>query len=389
SYNWNYIDSFIAGHHDDFNEVLHFWRARFVLIPVEIPRHGRQTLRTLSEDSEEEIRLEGIRKLTQMWQRYRYIPPEERRFQARSNNSKDPNPLAIEYQTRDPSVVVAAGPELLFEGDNTALSTQLFSEVEPYHTSNIDLDKLAKDLQSPNGIKVADRRWHLILHYNCFVGSDLTTWLLEHFTDIATREEAVDIGNKLMEKGLFTHVRKQHAFRDGQFFFQIADKYRSPRADSRSSTWFGSRRIDKSVPSTPLHELKRPPSEEKSRSRPSTGTESTDSGNKTPTKDTTRRKVTLSRVMRYDVDHRRRSYRPEIINLHYDRLHNPDNCYHIRIDWMNVTAKLIEDAIVSWATSVERYGLKLVEVPIAEASTISAAHPFRAPYLIKLAESPP
>ena len=73
----------------------------------------------------------------------------------------------------------------------------------------------------------------------------------------------------------------------------------------------------------------------------------------------------MSRVMRYDVDPRKRSYRPEIISLHYDRLHNPDNCYHIRIDWMNVTAKLIEDAIVTWATSVEKYGLKLVEVPIA------------------------
>jgi hypothetical protein len=113
-------------------------------------------------------------------------------------------------------------------------------------------------------------------------------------------------------------------------------------------------------------------------------------GEKTPTKSSTaHKKVTLSHVMRYDVDPRKKSYRPEIINLHYDRLHNPDNCYHIRIDWMNVTAKFIEDAIGQWAMSVERFGLKLVEVPIAEAASICDTNPFRSPYVIKLAASPP
>jgi hypothetical protein len=89
------------------------------------------------------------------------------------------------------------------------------------------------------------------------------------------------------------------------------------------------------------------------------------------------------------VDPRKKSYRPEIINLHYDRLHNPDNCYHMRIDWMNVTAKFIEDAVVYWAQSVERYGLKLVELPIAEAADIITDHPFRSPYNINLALAPP
>ena len=56
---------------------------------------------------------------------------------------------------------------------------------------------------------------------------------------------------------------------------------------------------------------------------------------------------------------------------------------------MNVTAKLIEDSIVTWATSVEKYGLKLVEVPIAEVANIVDHHPFRSPYLVKLALQPP
>jgi hypothetical protein len=94
-------------------------------------------------------------------------------------------------------------------------------------------------------------------------------------------------------------------------------------------------------------------------------------------------------MIRYDVDHRKRSYRPEQINLHYDRLHNPDNCYHIRSDWMNATSKLVEDAVDSWAREASQYGLRLVEVPIREASAITETNPFRKPYLIKLAAPPP
>ena len=56
---------------------------------------------------------------------------------------------------------------------------------------------------------------------------------------------------------------------------------------------------------------------------------------------------------------------------------------------MNTTSKLIQDAVISWATSVDRFGLRLVEVPLGEACSISSMHPFRAPYLVKLAQRPP
>ncbi|KAF2630923.1 hypothetical protein BU25DRAFT_488394 [Macroventuria anomochaeta] len=398
-YNWNFIDTFLAGYQDEFSDVLRFWRARFVLIPVEIPSVSRRPLPMLAEDSEEEIRLEGIRKLTQLWQRYRYFPPEERFPQSTaSSKQKDPNPLAIEYHTRDPSAVVAAGPvNTLYNCSDTELPGSIVSDADKYFTSTINLKKLAEDLQGEKGIQMLDRRWHWKLHYNCFIGFDLTNWLLNNFKDIDSRESAIEFGNQLMEKGLFQHVQRRHHFRDGNFFFQIASEYRAPRPESRAG-WFGLRKADKSVPSTPLFEGPRtsPLTTKGMMSRPSTAESSSNAsdsakgGEKTPTRaGAAKRKVTLSRAMRYDVDPRKRSYRPEIISLHYDLVHNPDNCYHIRIDWMNVTAKLIEDAIVTWATSVEKYGLKLVEVPIAELANITDYHPFRSPYHIKLAMQPP
>ncbi|KAH7395088.1 hypothetical protein DE146DRAFT_615572 [Phaeosphaeria sp. MPI-PUGE-AT-0046c] len=397
-YNWNLIDTFLAGYHEELSDVLRFWRARFVLIPVEIPIMNRRPLAMLSEDSPEEIRLEGIRKLTQLWQRNRHVPLEERSFQtAVSKKQKDPNPLAIAYHTRDPSAILAAGPDAaVFSESESGLQNTLFSGSEKYSSSHIDLKKLAEDLQDEGGIQMLDRRWHWKLHYTCFLGFDLVNWLLSNFKDVETRDEAVELGNELMNKGLFIHVQRRHQFRDGNFFFQMAPEYRASRADTRTS-WFGMRKSDKSVPSTPLADGPRtsPLASKITRSRPSTSDSSSTSdsgheGDKTPTRmGSPKRKVSMSRVMRYDVDSRKRSYRPEVISLHYDRLHNPDNCYHIRIDWMNVTAKLIEDAIVTWATSVEKYGLKLVEVPIAEVADIVDHHPFRSPYTVDLALQPP
>jgi hypothetical protein len=413
--NWNYVDTFTAGFDEEMSENLRFWRARFVLIPVERPT---QSQRRQGEDNEEEIRLEGIKRLTQMWQRHRIVTASERRFQSlASRKTKDPNPLDIVYKTEDPSVVVTAELETLplVEGDGAPRRGQLL-ESERFRKAKLDIAGLAEAIQAPvakGGVRMQNRRWHFRLHYNCFIGSDMTTWLIENFEDIETREEAVELGNMLMAKdelqrlrekeagkengkekdkdmGIFVHVEKRHPFRDGQYFYQVTGEFAKQRPESQSG-WFARRR-DNSVPSTPMTESRDSPRQERSRSSSNYDEKSSNSGTTTPTTaggGQKKPKVALSKVMKYDVDHRKRSYRPERINLHYDRLHNPDNCYHIRIDWMGVTAKLIEDAIESWATTAERYGLRLVEAPIGEASSITSIHPFRSPYIIQLAAQPP
>ncbi|KAF1348087.1 hypothetical protein BDV97DRAFT_400269 [Delphinella strobiligena] len=420
TYYWNAIDQHLAGYEEDYSPALRYWRARFVLIPVD-PKIRSGQLGFVSENSDEEIRLEGIQKLTQLWQRHRYIPPEERRFQlSLQQRKKDPNPLAIEYQTRDLSQMArshAAGlSDALLAGEP---GHDLFAESEQYHTSDFDMQKLAQHLQSdpPRGVPLADRRWHFRTHHRCFRGDHLTSWLLSNFKDIHEREEAVRLGDALMKRGLFTHVMQKHQFRDGNYFYQIEGEYSTmPYTDNRQS-WFSTGR---SVPTTPMFEgpkgspklwpvnspklrpsdspRLRPtgaprtpmlqPADQQLRPRSATVTEESRRPNdeNIPGK---KAQLVLSRVLRYDVDHRKRSYRPEIINLHYDRIHNPENCYHIRIDWMNVTAKLIEDAINSWAASVERYGLRLVEVPIAEGFALLRHHPFRRPYIIRMSVPPP
>lgn len=414
--NWNYIDSFVAGHNDELSENLRFWRTRFVLIPMAsrfplVPRDQ-------STDNEEEVRIEGIRKLALLWQKYRY-PPEEKRFQKPgSRQKKAPNPLDIVYRTEDPSRVIAAELETLplLEAEGGPRKGQLVTNRELFSKNKLNLAALAEAIQQPvenGGIRMQNRRWHLRLHYNCFIGSDMTSWLLDNFEDLEDREEAEALGKRLMvndeerqgdkdkegtakeskrEGGLFVHVEKRHPFRDGQYFYQISSEYAKPHPG-----WFNSKRRDMSgpsVPATPLAEHTPRDSGRSTLSRPTSlheeGSPISSATTPTPMPGNGKRpRVVLSKVMKYDVDHRKRSYRPEVVDLHYDRLHNPDNCYHIRVDWMNVTAKLIEDAIESWAREAAPYSLRLVEVPIAEACAITDINPFRRPYLIKLAEPPP
>ncbi|KAL8733581.1 MAG: hypothetical protein Q9166_001989 [cf. Caloplaca sp. 2 TL-2023] len=389
---WTLIDSRIAGHQKQDpgqqDDDLRSWRARLVLVPVPVPSNARRSLLAHNEDDEEELRLEGIRKLTQVWQRFRHVPPSERRFQASLPKRKDVNPLDILYQTKNPSEIVAAEKDNISEDVSSGEPVQLLPEFELFQRSNLNLQILAQTIQGERGVKMTDRRWHFILHHDCFIGFELTSWLLQNFRDIELREEAVELGNELMKNGLFVHVKQRHNFRDGNYFYQMASDYRAIRPESRNS-WFRSRRADKSIPSTPISEGSGQESPKAPASRAGSTEDGSEDESSRPSRNRQRLGVALSKSLLYDVDHRKRSYRPELITLHYDRLHNPDNCYHIRIDWLNVTSKFVEDAIVSWAASVERFGLKLVEVPLAEASAITSMHPFRTPALVKLAKSPP
>ena len=423
---WNYIDSYLAGHTDEMTENLRFWRARFVLIPVEL----RASLlpRIHEEDSPEEIRLEGIRRLAQFWQKHRYVAPSERRYQSMApRRRRDPNPLDIVFKTEDPSVVIAAELETLplIEGlEGVPRRGQLLSQRERFRRSSLNISALAEAIQQPvesGGVRMQNRRWHLRLHNNCFIGSDMTTWLLDNFEDLESREEAEALGKMLMvsdeesskakdkekdsssgkerkekSSGLFVHVEKRHDFRDGQYFYQISEEY--AKAPAISSSWFNTKRRDYTAPSTPAIEtpIRDSPRVARTTAMHDEPQSLPASAASTPLmtpiaggKQRDKPRVMLSKVMKYDVDRWKRSYRPERINLHYDRLHNPDACYHIRIEWMNVTAKLIEDAVESWAREAAAFGLRLVEVPIKEACTIMNINPFKRPYLVKLGVPPP
>ncbi|KAG8527378.1 uncharacterized protein KY384_007530 [Bacidia gigantensis] len=390
-FNWEYIDAFIAGYErpkaEKYVEGLRPWRARFVLIPMENPADSRRTSKSKGL-TEEEIRLEGIKKLTQLWQKCRYVLPEDRQYTKTARLNDDANPLDVRYFTTNTSAIVREELDNAAGEDMHLSPVQLLPEAELHQRSGLNTKTLVETLQGPKGVRIVDRRWHWKLHHHCLIGSELTTWLLESFKDINSREEACDFGNELMKDGLFRHVEKRHDFRDGHYFYQIGDDYRVARPESRGFFGWAKAPVlqtpfkETSTQQTPLSAVESSPVEEKTKSEKRQAKASVRHGRPT---------VALGKSLVYNLTHSRpkTSYREELMNLHYDRLHNPDACYHIRIEWMNTTSKLIQDAVNHWAMIVEAYGLRLIEVPIGEASSIRSMHPFRAPYLINLARAPP
>ena len=402
AYPWELADNYLAnanGSSESIIQTLRFWRARFVLLPVEPPANAYRPTPADSEENDEEIHLRGIRALTQAWQKIRFVPPEDRRAaqnRLSSYKPKDRNPLRIGIETLNPSELVATELDKLLAAEEAGdvQTAQLLPEEEQFDRETAKLGKLAAVIQSDRGIEIKNRRWHLRLHYSCFNGEDLTNWLVQNVRDIDTRDEAVDFGNTLMKEGLFEHVNSRHNFKDGNFFYSIKPEWRASRTEVRQSWFPASRKSDKSTPATPaLEQSSRESPSSTARMRATSNfAASLAPASSELSRSTPERKklaVSLSKMIRLDVDIRKRSDRSEIVNLHYDRLHNPENCYHLELAWLNVTSKLVDDAIVSWTTIAERYGLKLVEVPIVEAHKIPETEPFRSAYRIKLAVAPP
>ncbi|RMD43596.1 hypothetical protein DV735_g1506, partial [Chaetothyriales sp. CBS 134920] len=403
SYPWEQTDRHLAcpkrDRQDDL-QTLRLWRARFVLLPVPPPEGAFRPTAKDSEENEEEIHLRGIRALTKMWQKARYLAPDERRQHSNRVSSfkkKDRNPLRINLETLNPSELVATELDKLLAAEEAGdvQMAKLLPEDEQFERESAPLGKLAAAIQGDRGIEIKNRRWHLRLHYSCFVGEEFTNWLVQNFRDIDTREEAIDLGNELMKEGLFEHVNGRHNFKDGNFFYSIRAEWRVQKTGGETTrqSWFNtaSRKADRSGALSPFTE----PRDSFLSSRSRSGTNLTSflhpsaSESKSSSALSKRLSISLSKAIRLDVDPRRKSNRAEIVTLHYDRVHNPENCYHLELSWLNATSKLVDDAIVTWTSQAEKYGLKLVEVPITEVSKLPIQEPLRAAVRVKLVEPPP
>jgi len=392
-YNWSIVDQFLAGwDREQYSDALNVWRARFVFIPVPPPRGDPRRQGAMTEDTDDEIRIDGIQRITQIWERNRYHPFGEKAHHAQRCDA-NPNPLQLDIQTRDASAMAVNG----FAGAPFLIDDRPELGVSTFHQADIDLHKLVHALQNDPSIKLRERRWYLKVHPSSFVGSDFTTWLMKVVKDLATREDAVKFAEQLREKGLFKHVSGRHNFRDGNFFYYLCGEYREHKGESRAS-WF-SRKSDKSVasvPSTPAmhstHGVSDIPKDLPALDHASI-TSLKDDQSETSTPETAQHgrpsRLQISGVMEYDVDPRRRSKKPEVIKLHYSLLYNPESCYQFRIEWLDANPKLIEDAITHWASVAEKYGHKLVQIPVAEAHKISQTIPFRSAYIVHLSVQPP
>ncbi|KAF9903622.1 vacuolar membrane-associated protein iml1 [Linnemannia zychae] len=431
-YQWNYLDHLVSGYQEELTEELMYWRARFILIPMEHVVTNNLTNVAGEVLDDEEIRLAGFQRFLDLFQRARAVDPDGES----SPTSSRKQDLSVKVQLITCSFAAWALSELSKKeaenGQSLSSNTSTVTESEKLNR-NSKIQAIATAIQNPlTGIKLQDRRWHLRVYNSVFLGNEVVDWLIHHFVDIDTREEATEFGKKLFDKGLFIHCLGKHNFMDGHYFYQFSGEYapsgKQTRGWFRNTTQSLTRRDvdldkllrdrdkdkDKEVESS-SEKLTRPPLKLTSASTgstttlvsgpgaiasvaPSTAASTQSSTNAVPSfrermemiqKMAPLKKVDMSKTITIDVDPNKRSERRENAILHYDLAHNIKHCYHFQLHWLGCTARLIEDMLQSWGRTAERCGLRLIEAPIEQDSQGRAFNPFESPIPIKLALRPP
>merc|ERR1712099_179441 len=88
-------------------------------------------------------------------------------------------------------------------------------------------------MSGPGGVVIKDRTENGKVYPNCFVGSELVTWLVDLL--LATnRINAVEIGENMRKQGIFHHVTSQYSFQDNNFLYQFAKKKKNRSASCQS-----------------------------------------------------------------------------------------------------------------------------------------------------------
>jgi len=104
--------------------------------------------------------------------------------------------------------------------------------------------KIKKEMKS-SGL-VQDRRYHLRLYLHCFVGREAVAWMMDKYG--FSRDEAVRVGNAMLEEGLLYHVTREHPFRDDYLFYRL----REPETDQDTVLNFSHKWL-RSTPDASVH----------------------------------------------------------------------------------------------------------------------------------------
>ncbi|KAK4690095.1 SEA/GATOR complex protein SEA1/DEPDC5, partial [Tremellales sp. Uapishka_1] len=367
-HNFNYLDRLIAGEVDTFEPTLRYWRTRFILIPSDRdPLTSKDIVPTGEKFSSSEVLLYGASKVLELIGRNQWKKPGNRA-----------TPLRLLGTTFDPSACV------LDEGLMTQLErlTSGKEKIDGGKTlEGMTLAKVAEMMDQPNnGLIIIDRWWDGKNHEECFTGDQFCEWLRSTFVDVDSKETAILWGRSLLEKGLIEHVTGAHHFLDGHFFYRLRTQYESSTSKKRKTKgggWFGA----KPLPG-PREIIERHAATSVSPANNAPLARLTDGLVK-------KKKIKMSQSVVIDLDPSKKSDRAEVAVLHADIIHNSRNAFHFELNWLGVTAGLLDEIRAKCTATADKYGLRFVEAPVEQIKDIHTKCAYRAAIPIPLALAPP
>ncbi|NES71936.1 MAG: mechanosensitive ion channel, partial [Okeania sp. SIO2D1] len=108
----------------------------------------------------------------------------------------------------------------LDEEDNSKISTR--DNIDSEILNNIDIDTLIKEMRGSHGVTIKDRRHRWGIYSKCFVGSEAVKWLMR--TQNFNLQEAISIGQLLINRGLIHHVLDKHGFKNEYLFYSFYEE---------------------------------------------------------------------------------------------------------------------------------------------------------------------
>lgn len=109
-----------------------------------------------------------------------------------------------------------------------ATKTSSSSSKSKNKLNRFSIRQLAQEMRSEEGVEIKTRRHKLKLYQRCFVGNEAVDWITERTK--LSREDAITLGQKMIDKGLFHHVLDEHKFKDEELFYRF-------NADEGKSIW--------------------------------------------------------------------------------------------------------------------------------------------------------
>lgn len=87
----------------------------------------------------------------------------------------------------------------------------------------ISVRQLAVAMHSEQGVTIKTRRYKLKLYQRCFLGNEAVDWIIKKVK--VSREDAIALGQKMLEKGIFEHVTDDHQFKDEPLFYRFNEDH--------------------------------------------------------------------------------------------------------------------------------------------------------------------
>ncbi|NET49049.1 MAG: mechanosensitive ion channel, partial [Merismopedia sp. SIO2A8] len=138
-------------------------------------------------------------------------------------------PLSLPLPTTTSSATPSPSPDIPIPASTPSPSPDIpipastpspSPSTSPTHLSpDLNLDALATDMQGEQGLERRDRTYDGQLHSNCFTGTTVVEWLVQQRD--YTREDAILIGQWLLQQGFIYAVADQERFEDGYHFYQF------------------------------------------------------------------------------------------------------------------------------------------------------------------------